>query len=72
MPTTAVADGFGDHRSAATTMLGGALRCGSDSRPGAVVGSGEVSAKVSSIAGTKATMSWGPLLVVRFPSRTIS
>ena len=52
---------------------GRGVRCGSDSRPGAVVlGSGEVLAKASSIAGTKAVMSWGPLLVTRFPSRTTS
>src|SRR4051794_7671709 len=73
MPTTAVTVGLGDHRNAATAMPGGALRCGSDSCPGAVVdGSGAVLAKVESIAGTNAAMSWGPLLVVRFPSRTIS
>ena len=73
MPTTAVTDGLGAHRSAATAMPGGAVRCGSDACPGAVGdGSGAVFSKVASMAGTKAAMSWGPLLVVRFPSRTIS
>src|SRR5919202_2615960 len=71
MPTTAVIDGLGDHRSAATAMPGGLSRCGSDACPAAVGdGSGAVWAKVASIAGTKAAMSWGPLLVVRLPSRT--
>jgi hypothetical protein len=71
MPTTAAADGFGDHRSAAMAQPTGASRCRSDSRRGAVVaGSGDVCAKASIIPGTKAAMSWGPLLVVRFPSRT--
>src|SRR3954452_21866341 len=71
MTATAAADGFGDHRNAAMTQPTGASLCRSDSRRGALVaGSGDVFAKASSIPETKAAMSWGPLLVVKFPSRT--
>src|SRR4051794_32437597 len=58
-PTKAMVDDFGDHLNAATTTPGGAFRCGSDRSPVVTVvgGAGEVLAKASSIAGTKAAMS---------------
>ena len=66
-------DSLGDHRVAAVTSSGGLLRCGSD--PGAepeVAAASGPAANDSSIAGTNAARSSGPLLVVRFPSRTTS
>ena len=59
IPTIATVDDLGDHLNAATTTPGGAFRWGSDRWPVATVvgGAGEVLAKASSIAGTKAAMS---------------
>src|SRR3954463_4383511 len=63
--TTAAADGFGDQSSAGTAQPGGESGGRADTRLAAVVADpGEVLAKASSIPGTKAAMSWGPLLVV--------